>query len=256
MNKATPLRSRSTPPLRQNLIKSSPSVVSVYRLVPVMLVLVMGISLACFRYFFEPVAYVSIDVNPSIELVLNRLGNVTAAEAYNNDGQLVLGKLTLTGLPVSYAPEQILTNETMQPYLTEENDLTITVAAKDPRQEEALLAVIAENPVCQQSQGVGCHGQMELVEQAHQAGMSMGKYRASMELCRNDSTMTLERCAEMTMAQIHACLRELEAPEEPGDKNCTAESGDRSCSETTGETHHGALRQQQQNGKNHHREHK
>lgn len=188
---------------RQKRTKSAPGP-AFRRLAQAACVLAVLLAVGTFQFLRVPTAYVSIDVNPSIELTLNRLGSVTEAKAYNDDGSRVLQGLTLRGMKMVDAVEQILSAEAMQPYLTEKNDLTFTVAAKDPRQEEQILSDIAR----QTNQGSGCHGEMDLVEPAHQAGMSMGKYRAVMELNQYDSAMTVERCADMTMAQIHACIRE------------------------------------------------
>lgn len=192
---------------RQRRSRRNPGVFS-GRLMPMLAMLAVVVSVLGFQYLHAPVAYVSIDVNPSMELSLNRMGTVTAAKAYNEDGSRVLQGLSLTGLKMTDALESILSSQMMQSYLTGENDLTFTVAAGDSRREEAILAQIARNPICSQNCGMGYHGNLELMEEAHQAGMSLGKYSAYLELCQYDDTMTVERCSEMSMAQIHACIRE------------------------------------------------
>ena len=45
-----------------------------------------------------PVSYVSIDVNPSIELALNRYDRVVSATAYNEDAATILDGLKVNGL--------------------------------------------------------------------------------------------------------------------------------------------------------------
>lgn len=175
-------------------------------LAPVLAALAL-VLLFSFQYLQTPVAYVSIDINPSMELGVNRLGTVASAEAYNEDGSRVLENLRLKGLKMNEALDQILSSDTMQDYLTREHELVFTVAARDSRQEEQLLALIAQNSLCRQNMGVGYHGEMSLVEPAHQAGMSMGKYCAYLALAQYDSAMTPEQCADMTMGQIHDCIR-------------------------------------------------
>lgn len=179
-----------------------------WRAAPVLAMLVLVVSLSLFRYLQLPIACVSIDINPSMELSLNRLGRVVSAEGYNADGQRVLSSLSLLGLNLNEAIDRILTSTAIQSYLTEDNKLIFTVAAQTRQTEEQLLAVIESNPLCQRNRGQGCHGNLAALEEAHAAGLSLGKYNAYLELSQYDSSITPEDCAEMTMAQIHACIRE------------------------------------------------
>ena len=47
--------------------------------------------------YAQPTTYVGIDVNPSIELGVNRFGIVVQAEAFNDDGRALLDAVSLTG---------------------------------------------------------------------------------------------------------------------------------------------------------------
>ena len=49
------------------------------------------------RLYDQPVAYVGIDVNPSIELGLNRFGIVVETTAINDDGRVLLESVALEG---------------------------------------------------------------------------------------------------------------------------------------------------------------
>ena len=194
--------------LREERNKARRPVSRGWRAVPVLAMMVLVVSLSLFRYLQMPVAYVSIDINPSMELSLNRLGKVVSAEGYNLDGQKVLSTLSLRGLNLNEAIDRILTSTAMQSYLTEENELTFTVAAQTQQAEEQLLSVIESNPLCQRNQGHGCRGNLAAMDEAHAAGLSLGKYNAYLELSQYDSSVTPEDCAEMTMAQLHACIRQ------------------------------------------------
>ena len=52
---------------------------------------------AGYSWVQRPVSYVSIDVNPSIELALNRFDRVVYAAAYNLEGEEILNGLSLKG---------------------------------------------------------------------------------------------------------------------------------------------------------------
>ena len=55
------------------------------------LALAMGVILSsaggAYAYAKAPVAYVSMDINPSVELGVNVFDNVVSVEAYNEDGK-------------------------------------------------------------------------------------------------------------------------------------------------------------------------
>lgn len=65
-------------------------------------------------YFWEmPVAYVSVDVNPSVELTLNRRNRVTDAEGLNQDGEAVLEHVQLEGKDYLEAVELLIESDAM-----------------------------------------------------------------------------------------------------------------------------------------------
>ena len=45
--------------------------------------------------YFVPTAYISVDINPSLELRVNRFDRVVDVEAYNEDGQALARRWTL-----------------------------------------------------------------------------------------------------------------------------------------------------------------
>ncbi len=149
-----------------------------------------------------PVAYVSIDVNPSVELELNRLDRVLSATAYNPDGERVLDGLDLVGRSYTDAVDTLLDSPAMAPYLTETSALTVTVAADSEAKETALLAGVQSCEGYQHHGGRSWCADPATISEAHGCGMSIGKYTASQELMACDGTVTQEDCSHMTMAEI------------------------------------------------------
>ena len=128
-----------------------------------------------------PVSAISVDVNPSLELSLNRLDRVISVKGYNPEGEALASSLDLTFQPYTQALEEILASETVSAYLAEDNAVSITVACDNPDKSAQMLSAAQ---ACAQGCGqVYCHesGSAEL-EEAHHAGMSVGKYRAFLEL--------------------------------------------------------------------------
>lgn len=172
----------------------------------------MGYAIACcavlllsvcglggYQLYQSPVSYISVDINPSVELALNRFDRVVDAIAYNDDGTLILENLNLKNKSYTNAVEQLLADETFASYLTGEAMLSFTVVSD---KEDALLAGI------QQCQGYAenratCHSaNTDSMEAAHYSGLSVGKYRAYLELSRYDKTITPEDCRSLSMREI------------------------------------------------------
>lgn len=149
-----------------------------------------------------PVAYVSVDVNPSVELALNRLDRVVSATAYNADARAVLEDVTLEGKPYPQALDALLESDAMAPYLTGSYALTVTVAASTPGKEAALLAQLHGCESYWDNGGRSASAELSTLREAHDHGMSFGKYAAARLLQSYDSTVTDADCHHMTMAQL------------------------------------------------------
>ena len=101
--------------------------------------LTVFLCIGAYAMLWMPVAYVSIDLNPSLELTLNRLDRVIGVEAYNEDGQGILEGVSVKGMRYGDAIESIVGSEGMQPYLTWDAALTFTVATDSAPREEQML---------------------------------------------------------------------------------------------------------------------
>jgi hypothetical protein len=149
-----------------------------------------------------PAGYLSLDVNPSIELTVNRFDRVIAATGRNDDGTTVLKATAVTGQDYRQALETLLTSEAMQPYLTDANALTVTVACDDPQRRDAMLAAVGDCPAYQQLQGHCAAVSTSLLAEAHDCGLSFGKYNAYLTLHHYEPELTVEDCHDMTMGEL------------------------------------------------------
>lgn len=75
-----------------------------------------------------PVAYVSIDINPSLELTVSNYNHVLAAQAYNKDGQKVLDGLNLKGIEIKDAVSFISKKAKQLGYIGKSHDNTIVLS--------------------------------------------------------------------------------------------------------------------------------
>ena len=173
--------------------------------------LVLALGIGGYVMLLVPVSYVSIDVNPSIELELNRMDRVISAKAYNEDGEKVLEGLSLEWKHYMDAVDLVVESDRMQPYLAGDAALTFTVASGSQQREELLLTGIRNCHGCAGHGGTSVGTDVDMVEDAHESGLSLGKYAAYNILRQYDDTITAADCRNMTMAEIRSLIREHES---------------------------------------------
>lgn len=178
-----------------------------------------------YSWFQTPVSYVSIDVNPSMELALNSLDRVVAAYSYNNEGAEILNGLSLKGKKYTDAIKTIMGSSAINTYLSADPELVFTIAS-DKDREVILEAGTADTS---RQMGHNCHSvctDIETAALAHDSGLSLGKYNAYLLLIQYDDTITVDQCRDMTMSEIHQLIWEYQQediPEEPEERDETAE---------------------------------
>ena len=58
--------------------------------------------------FFTPTAYISIDINPSLELGINRFDRIVSVEGYNAEAEELLDELDIRFLPYQEGIQELL----------------------------------------------------------------------------------------------------------------------------------------------------
>lgn len=181
----------------------------------VCMVLVVAAGLKGYSWIQTPVSYVSIDVNPSIELELNRFDKVVAVTAYNEEAESILNGLSLRGKKYIDAIQIIVQSDAMQSYLMEGSELYFTVAAKNNYEYKLEKGVEhCCGHIGHKAQSI-C-ADIELVSEAHSMGLSLGKYYAYLELIQYDDTVTVDHCKDMSISEIHRLINEHDHDEEHG----------------------------------------
>ena len=172
-----------------------------------LVLLVAGIG--GYQFYFAPTSVLSIDINPSLELGVNRFDRVVTVQSYNEDGQALADTLELKYLDYREALDQLLASPDISERLAQGALLSITVAGENETQCGRLLAGAEACTAGQEN--VSCrHGNTEELEQAHHAGLSLGKYQAFLELQALDPTVTADDVAGLTMRQIRDWIDALE----------------------------------------------
>ena len=158
--------------------------------------------------YFTPAAEISIDINPSLELDINRFDRVIAVDAYNDDGQKLADSLDIKHLNYAEAVEQIMRNEAVTALLSDDEVMTIGVIGSDATRSARILSDIE---TCTEGDAnTYCYSaHSDEADEAHEMGLSCGRYRAFLELQKLDPSITVQEVRDMTMREIYDRIAEL-----------------------------------------------
>ena len=179
----------------------------------------MAAAFACFALvvaggtgwwaYFSPTCAISIDINPSVELGVNRFDRVVSVEGYGEDGEALAVALDLRFMRYTDALDALLADPTVEGYLAQDEVLSIAVAGDNEAQAGAILAQ-AESCAAG-TRNVYCHAADSAeMEHAHEAGLSFGKYQAFAVLQSLDPSVTADDAQGMTMREIHDLIAALD----------------------------------------------
>lgn len=146
-----------------------------------------------------PVAAVSIDINPSVELQVNLYNRVVGVQGYNPDGEALAEAVSVKNWNYADAVEEILSR--LQALVDAGGVLEITVASGSQSRAAQMEGCIAQTTGVSDNQiyCVDSHHQ----EEAHEAGLSLGKYRVYLALLELYPDLTAEQVQHMTMEELH-----------------------------------------------------
>ena len=137
-----------------------------------------------YNLYSAETALVSIDVNPSIELGLNRYGRVVSTTYYNIDGEKVLSSLDLHGKKYDAALASLFESEAFEPYLRDNGYLDIIVSGRDLKDAvEERIEQQAKHFANLYGLRLNCQrADADTIAAAHEYGMTPGRYLAFQEL--------------------------------------------------------------------------
>ena len=174
------------------------------------LVLAIG-GFAGYQYQFAVDTAVSIDVNPSIELEVNRQEKVLKANPLNEDAKTLLDGMELEGTNLKTAVNAVIGSMVQNGYLTADaNSILLTVDNDDEARREALQKELTEgvNDSLKQLSLNGTvfsqslQGNDELKALAAQYGISEGKARWIQMLTQADASLKADVLAELSINDL------------------------------------------------------
>jgi hypothetical protein len=169
---------------------------------------VLLFAMAGLHAYFSEAAYIDFDVNPSLELAVNRFDRVIGAYAYNADGAAILDGVDLGNMRYDVAIGLLFDELAEDGYLADDGLVSVTLQASNGALEVQLLPGLTEHVETSLSR----HHDSVAVEiypvsgevrnAAHELNLSPAKYLAILELQEVDSTASVESCRNHSIPEL------------------------------------------------------
>ena len=176
-----------------------------------------------------PVAYVSVDINPSVELGVNAFDEVVSAEAYNEDGEKVLEGTDLINTNIDEAVDTIISNAVTEGYISEDGTSAIEITTTTDEEEVAAELDESLNEVAEEvlnDNEIEAEVETENValarrDEARELGITPGKLNLIQKLQALDPTITVEDYKDSSVKEIQKKAKELRKMNKSGQTTTT-----------------------------------
>ena len=151
--------------------------------------------------WFSPSATISVDINPSLELWINRFDKVVQVVGWNDDGRELAAALDIKYMDYDRALEQIMDSEKVSSLLSGDGVMTLAVVGDNESQCGRLLSGLRS---CTAGQGnTYCYtASEEELEAAYNLGLSFGKYKVYQSLIELGSDISPQEVNDMSMREL------------------------------------------------------
>lgn len=171
---------------------------------------------AAYAYYWTPVAYLSLDINPSVELGVNAFNTVVSAEAYNEDGQAILAGTDLTGTSVTDAVETLIESADNKGYIAEDGSTVISLTSETDNTDKATsIQTNSETGVTQALDKIEKEATVQKDnvalarrDEAKELGITPGKLNLIQKLQAVDPTATVEDFKDASVKEIMKTIKE------------------------------------------------
>ena len=168
-------------------------------------------------YYQKPVSYVSLDINPSVELELNFLDRVIGTTAENADGEALLAGLRVRNLSVDSAISYLVQNAYEKGYVKKDGSTVISLTAiSDDQKKVTELQVKTKNGAAEAMQAKKAFAtvyqsasDMAFRNEAKEAGVSPGKYKLIKSLEVLDPEIDIGQYKDAKVSEIMAKAQEI-----------------------------------------------
>ncbi len=179
-----------------------------------------GIAIAAvfFLFFYNKLAIetiVTIDVNPSFEVQLNRQGEVRKITGVNKDGKEIVEQLTHKSKNLNTTIDSLLTQLDKKGYFSEETAILVSVQNKQEKTATAVEKAVKKHmkQVCkQQKQNAVIYTQLvstkkEITEVAKKYNISAGRATFIYNMTKTNADWNVDDLASMTIEELVSSVK-------------------------------------------------
>lgn len=164
----------------------------------------------------EIFAYITVDINPSIELGVDAAGNVVTVRALNADAELILEKVNLTGMTVEEAVDEMVSVAADEGYLAVGEENVIVIAAVSATEAAPIPEAVkqqvnngrarVQRKMAERNLTVDVVAieapAVEIKQDAAEMGMSVGKYLIFLEARKAGVELTPEEIKDQPVGRV------------------------------------------------------
>lgn len=160
-------------------------------------------------------AVITFDVNPSIELAVNRQEKILQVRPRNEEGEAILGAMKLKGVDLDVAVNALIGAMVRNGYITEfKNSILITVDSRNAERGDRLQKHLS-NEVCELLRGFSLQGAIlsqtsraddHFQKLAAEYGISPGKAALIEQLVKQDPTIRFTDVAGLSINDINLLI--------------------------------------------------
>lgn len=173
-----------------------------------LIILASVASFVSYDLYSKETAYLDLDVNPSIELTLNRFDQVISAYGYNEEGKEVLKQADVKNKSYQEALEKIIEVMKEKDYLDKAELFTATLQMNDSSAEKKKIRELEKYLAkLLKTEAVSGKNEVFAVDEktkttSHHENITPAKYLAILELQEADPTATIEGCKGHSISEI------------------------------------------------------
>ena len=184
------------------------------------LILIFGLGYGVYSYN-APYAYISLDINPSIEISVNVFDRIISLKGVNNDGKILADLHNYRNMKVDEGIKNVIHSAVQQGYIKAEIDnmVFMTLSSKDANKTNELdrtIGISASEEI--QSSGVEVKlyiedNSIQNHKDAEKLGISPGKLVLIKKLKENEPQIDLQNYIDISVKEIIKSITENEKEE-------------------------------------------
>lgn len=190
-------------------------------------VALLGIAAVAVSAYRIPTSYLSLDINPSVELGINTFGKVISAEAYNKDGETILNGQNVINGDVQSAVDTLVKSAAQNGFVAQDGSTVIAVTSETDNSTtaselETAAAQGAEAAVKAEGKTAAVQKDnvaLERRDEARKLGITPGKLNLIQKLQTLDPSITVSEYKDAKVTDIMKKFVELKKAVQPDKPN-------------------------------------